>query len=167
MPEDRSALVALLPHRAPFLFVDDVDACEPADPASSVRRELAYDHLEDLRHLDGQMRASKRRLERAVRASGTTVTVDTVSQEGRNQVATELNQLIDSIKSDGNAQYAGRIEPRDGVAERHARDGAGRLGRLQRRRQVMTVHDLPVAHQHRTLERVLELAHVTRPAVLD
>jgi 3-hydroxyacyl-[acyl-carrier-protein] dehydratase len=29
-PEDRSALVALLPHRAPFLFVDDVDACEPA-----------------------------------------------------------------------------------------------------------------------------------------
>ena len=30
MPENRSALVALLPHRAPFLFVDDVDACEPA-----------------------------------------------------------------------------------------------------------------------------------------
>ena len=30
MPEDRSALVARLPHRAPFLFVDDVDACEPA-----------------------------------------------------------------------------------------------------------------------------------------
>lgn len=30
MPDDRSALVALLPHRAPFLFVDDVDACEPA-----------------------------------------------------------------------------------------------------------------------------------------
>src|SRR5580765_7122134 len=30
MPENRSDLVALLPHRAPFLFVDDVDACEPA-----------------------------------------------------------------------------------------------------------------------------------------
>ncbi|HEV7523536.1 MAG TPA: 3-hydroxyacyl-ACP dehydratase FabZ [Acidimicrobiia bacterium] len=30
MSDDRSALVALLPHRAPFLFVDDVDACEPA-----------------------------------------------------------------------------------------------------------------------------------------
>src|SRR5438445_13509410 len=29
-PEDRSALVALLPHRAPFLFVDDVETCEPA-----------------------------------------------------------------------------------------------------------------------------------------
>ena len=30
MADDRSALVALLPHRAPFLFIDDVDACEPA-----------------------------------------------------------------------------------------------------------------------------------------
>ena len=30
MSDDRSALVALLPHRSPFLFVDEVDACEPA-----------------------------------------------------------------------------------------------------------------------------------------
>jgi 3-hydroxyacyl-[acyl-carrier-protein] dehydratase len=30
MSDDRSALVALLPHRAPFLFVDDVDDCQPA-----------------------------------------------------------------------------------------------------------------------------------------
>ncbi|MDQ1509539.1 MAG: 3-hydroxyacyl-[acyl-carrier-protein] dehydratase [Actinomycetota bacterium] len=30
MSDDGSALVALLPHRAPFLFVDGVDACEPA-----------------------------------------------------------------------------------------------------------------------------------------
>src|SRR5689334_6341554 len=30
MSDDRSALVALLPHRAPFLFIDDVDECEPA-----------------------------------------------------------------------------------------------------------------------------------------
>ena len=30
MSDDRHALVALLPHRAPFLFVDDVDECEPA-----------------------------------------------------------------------------------------------------------------------------------------
>ena len=30
MPEDRSALVALLPHRPPFLFIDEVDDCEPA-----------------------------------------------------------------------------------------------------------------------------------------
>jgi 3-hydroxyacyl-[acyl-carrier-protein] dehydratase len=29
MSDAGSALVALLPHRAPFLFVDDVDECEP------------------------------------------------------------------------------------------------------------------------------------------
>ncbi len=30
MADERSPLVGLLPHRAPFLFIDDVDACEPA-----------------------------------------------------------------------------------------------------------------------------------------
>jgi 3-hydroxyacyl-[acyl-carrier-protein] dehydratase len=30
MADDRDSLVALLPHRAPFLFVDGVDRCEPA-----------------------------------------------------------------------------------------------------------------------------------------
>ena len=30
MSDAGTALVALLPHRAPFLFVDDVDECEPA-----------------------------------------------------------------------------------------------------------------------------------------
>jgi 3-hydroxyacyl-[acyl-carrier-protein] dehydratase len=30
MSDDRSSLVALLPHRAPFLFVDAVDECQPA-----------------------------------------------------------------------------------------------------------------------------------------
>ena len=30
MPENRSALVDLLPHRDPFLFITDVDECEPA-----------------------------------------------------------------------------------------------------------------------------------------
>ena len=30
MSDDRTELVALLPHRPPFLFVDAVSACEPA-----------------------------------------------------------------------------------------------------------------------------------------
>ena len=46
----------------------------PADPVAQTRHDLASEHLDDLRHLDTQMRASKRRLEAAVRASGTTVT---------------------------------------------------------------------------------------------
>jgi transposase len=51
-----------------------LDQITPADPVAQVRHELASEHLNDLRHLDAQMRASKRRLEDAVRASGTTVT---------------------------------------------------------------------------------------------
>ena len=51
-----------------------LDGCEPTDPVAQIRHDLACEHLEDLRHLDTQMRASKRRLEAAVRASGTTVT---------------------------------------------------------------------------------------------
>ena len=40
----------------------------------ATRHELALEHLEDLRRIDEQMRASKRRLADAVEASGTTVT---------------------------------------------------------------------------------------------
>jgi transposase len=51
-----------------------LDRIAPADPVAQIRHDLACEHLDDLRHLDTQMRASKRRLEAAVRASGTTVT---------------------------------------------------------------------------------------------
>jgi transposase len=51
-----------------------LDRIEPADSVAQIRHDLACEHLDDLRHLDTQMRASKRRLEAAVRASGTTVT---------------------------------------------------------------------------------------------
>jgi transposase len=51
-----------------------LDNVTPTDPVAQIRHDLASEHLDDLRHLDIQMRASKRRLEAAVRASGTTVT---------------------------------------------------------------------------------------------
>jgi transposase len=51
-----------------------LDGIEPCDPVEQIRHDLACEHLDDLRHLDSQMRVSKRRLERAVAASGTTVT---------------------------------------------------------------------------------------------
>jgi Transposase IS116/IS110/IS902 family len=46
----------------------------PTDPVAATRHDLALEHLEDLRRLDEQMRASKRCLADAVRASRTTVT---------------------------------------------------------------------------------------------
>jgi transposase len=51
-----------------------LDRIAPADPVALIRHDLACEHLDDLRHLDTQMRASKQRLEAAVRASNTTVT---------------------------------------------------------------------------------------------
>jgi transposase len=53
---------------------DLLDRIEPTDPVAQIRHDLASEHLGDLRHVDTQMRASRRRLEAAVRASGTTVT---------------------------------------------------------------------------------------------
>jgi Transposase IS116/IS110/IS902 family./Transposase. len=44
------------------------------NPVEATRHELALEHLEDLRRIDSQMHASKRRLADAVRASRTTVT---------------------------------------------------------------------------------------------
>ena len=46
----------------------------PASPVEATRHALALEHLEDLRRIDEQMRASKRRIADAVKASGTTTT---------------------------------------------------------------------------------------------
>jgi transposase len=45
----------------------------PADLVEATRHELAMEHLDDLRRVEVQMRASKKRLAEAVQASGTTV----------------------------------------------------------------------------------------------
>jgi transposase len=45
----------------------------PATPVEAARREVAVEHLDDLRRLDEQMKASRRRIVDAVNASGSTV----------------------------------------------------------------------------------------------
>ena len=46
----------------------------PTNPVETTRLALALEHLDDLRRIDEQMRASKRRIADAVAASGTTTT---------------------------------------------------------------------------------------------
>lgn len=46
----------------------------PTTPAEQVRHDLAVELLEDIRRLDGQLKASHKRIRDAVAASGTTVT---------------------------------------------------------------------------------------------
>jgi transposase len=56
----------------------DVDAfladITPTTPAEQVRYDLAVELLDDIRHLDAQLKASHKRIRTAVAASGTTVT---------------------------------------------------------------------------------------------
>ena len=49
-------------------------AMEPAGTVQAARYELAMDFLAELRRIDTQMREAKKRLEVAVKASGTTLT---------------------------------------------------------------------------------------------
>jgi transposase len=49
-------------------------AVNPTSPVEVARHELAVEHLDDLRRLDGQMLASKQRITEAVRASATSLT---------------------------------------------------------------------------------------------
>ena len=51
-----------------------LETLTPTTPVERTRHQLAADHIEDLRHLDTQLRASRRRVEEAVTASGTTLT---------------------------------------------------------------------------------------------
>jgi transposase len=46
----------------------------PANPIEATRHALAVEHLDDLRRLDGQLRALHKRMDDAVKASGTSVT---------------------------------------------------------------------------------------------
>jgi transposase len=51
-----------------------LESFTPTTPVERTRHQLAQDHVEDLRHLDVQLRASRRRVEEAVAASGTSLT---------------------------------------------------------------------------------------------
>lgn len=51
-----------------------LDSIAPATPAEAARVDIAREHLDDLRRLDGQLEVSHRRIKDAVLASGTTVT---------------------------------------------------------------------------------------------
>ena len=51
-----------------------LDTVTPTTPIETARKELALEHLDDLRRLDAQMRESKSRIKAAVAASGTTLT---------------------------------------------------------------------------------------------
>src|ERR1019366_6681915 len=51
-----------------------LDVFEPSSPAEPMRHQLALELLEDIRHLDHQLKQSHKQIKLAVRASGTSLT---------------------------------------------------------------------------------------------
>ena len=102
-------------------------ALEPTGAVQAARHELAQEFLADLRRIDTQMREAKKRLEVAVKASGTTVTE--VFGVGPYVAGTVLGYVVD----------VGRFADRDhfaaynGTAPIEVSSGGHKVFRLSRR----------------------------------
>jgi transposase len=131
-------------NRAAALLADLTPAC----PVEATRHELALEHLEDLRRIDTQMRASKRRLADAVRASRTTVT--DVFGFGPVGAAIAIGQTRDVARFAGRDHFAAY----NGTAPIEVGSGGHRVYRLSRRGNRQLNHAIHIAaitqirHQH-------------------
>ena len=120
----------------------------PAGPVEATRHELALEHLEDLRRIDTQMRASKRRLTDAVRASRTTVT--DVFGFGPVGAAIAIGQTRDVTRFAGRDHFAAY----NGTAPIEVGSGGHSVHRLSRRGNRQLNHAIHIAaitqvrHQH-------------------
>jgi transposase len=120
----------------------------PAGPVEATRHELALEHLEDLRRIDTQMRASKRRLGDAVRAAGTTVT--DVFGFGPVGAAIAIGQTRDVTRFAGRDHFAAY----NGTAPIEVGSGGHHVHRLSRRGNRQLNHAIHIAaitqirHQH-------------------
>jgi transposase len=105
-----------------------LDAAQPVGAAAQERHRLALELIEDLVHIDTQIRESRRRITAAVAASGTTVT--DVFGVGPVIAATLIGYTGDPRRFDTEHRYAAYTAPRPSSsppsAERHiVSPGAG------------------------------------------
>jgi transposase len=100
----------------------------PSDPASVMRRQIAKDHIADIRRLDRRLDTAGEQLECAVTATGTTVTA--LHGVGRINAATILAETGDITRfptRNHYASYAGTapLDASSGDVERHRVNPAG------------------------------------------
>jgi transposase len=100
---------------------------EPVGAVQVARYELAMDFLADLRRIDAQMRETKRRLEAAVKASGTTVTE--VFGVGPYVAATVIGYVSDVSRFSDRDHFASY----NGTAPIEVSSGGHKVFRLSRR----------------------------------
>jgi transposase len=121
---------------------------DPEGAVALARYDLAMDFLADLRRIDTQMREAKKRLEVAVKASGTTVTE--VFGVGPYVAATVVRYVVDV----GRFADRDRFAAYNGTAPIEVSSGGHRVFRLSRRgnrrlnHAVHMVAVTQVAHRH-------------------
>lgn len=126
-----------------------LEAPEPVGAVAQARYELALDFLADLRRIDAQMAETKKRLEVAVKASGTTLTE--IFGVGPYVAATVIGYVVDVARfADGDrfAAYNGTAPPIEVSSGGHK---VFRLSRRGNRRLTHAVHMVAVtqvAHRH-------------------
>jgi transposase len=104
-----------------------LEETEPSGAVQIARRELAAEFLDDLRRIDAQMRATKKRLAVAVRASGTTVTE--VFGVGPVNAATMIGYVAEVSRFPSRDRFAAY----NGTAPIEVSSGNRKIYRLSRR----------------------------------
>jgi transposase len=104
-----------------------LDTITPPDAVAAARRELAAALVGDLRRIDGQLRETKKKLDTAVRASGTSLTG--LFGVGPVIAATVIGEVRDVSRFAGRDQFAAY----NGTAPIEVSSGGRKVHRLSRR----------------------------------
>ena len=104
-----------------------LESITPSGAVEAARCELAAEFLEDLRRIDGQLRETKKKLNAAVRASGTTTT--RLFGVGPVVAATVIGDVRDVSRFPGRDHFAAY----DGTAPIEVSSGKRQVFRLSRR----------------------------------
>lgn len=116
-----------------------LDSITPATAVEAARHALALEHLEDLRRLDEQMKASKKRIAEAVAASGTTLT----ELFGVGPVVAAM--VIGYTRDVHRFPTADRYASYNGTAPREVASGGRKVHRLSRRGNRQLNHAMHIA----------------------
>jgi transposase len=116
-----------------------VESVTPADAVAAARCELAAALLEDLRRIDGQLRETRKKLDAAVRASGTSLTG--LFGVGPIVAATVIGEVRDVFRFKNRDRFAAC----NGTAPIEVSSGGRKVHRLSRRGNRRVNHAIHMA----------------------
>ncbi len=125
-----------------------LNACQPAGPAAQAWHDLAAEHLDDLRRIDTRLREARKKINAAVRASGTSLTE--IFGVGPVIAATAIGDVADITRF----PTADRFASYNGTAPIEVSSGARKIYRLSMRGNRRLNHAIhmaavtQIAHKH-------------------